>query len=94
MKERPPYLLSGGEKKKVSLACVLSMQPQVLLLDEPTNGLDPRSQGNLIDFLLQWSSAGNTLIFSTQDLDMVEEIAGRVLVLGPEHNIIADGRPR
>jgi cobalt/nickel transport system ATP-binding protein len=93
LKERPPYLLSGGEKKKVSLACVLSMQPQVLLLDEPTNGLDPRSQGNLIDFLLEWSSAGNNLIFSTQDLDMVEEIASRVIVLGKEHDIEADGQP-
>lgn len=93
LKERPPYLLSGGEKKKVALACVLSMQPQVLLLDEPTNGLDPRSQGNLIDFLLEWSSTGNSLIFSTQDLDMVEEIASRVIVLGKEHQIEADGQP-
>lgn len=93
LKERPPYLLSGGEKKKVALACVLSMQPQVLLLDEPTNGLDPRSQGNLIDFLLEWSSAGNSLIFSTQDLDMVEEIASRVIVLGKEHRVEADGQP-
>ena len=93
LKERPPYLLSGGEKKKVSLACVLSMQPQVLLLDEPTNGLDPKSQGKLIDFLLDWSSAGNSLIFSTQDLDMVEEIASRVIVLGKEHRIEADGQP-
>lgn len=93
LKDRPPYLLSGGEKKKVSLACVLSMQPRVLLLDEPTNGLDPHSQGNLIDFLLQWSSAGNSLIFTTQDLDMVEEIATRVIVLGKEHQIEADGQP-
>jgi len=93
LKDRPPYLLSGGEKKKVSLASILSMQPKVLLLDEPTNGLDPRSQGNLIDFLLQWSSHGNCLIFSTQDLDMVEEIATRVIVLGKEHQIEADGQP-
>jgi cobalt/nickel transport system ATP-binding protein len=93
LKERPPYLLSGGEKKKVSLASVLSLQPQVLLLDEPTTGLDPRSQGNLIDFLLEWSDEHKVLIFSTQDLDIVEELATRVIVIGSEHDIIADNKP-
>jgi cobalt/nickel transport system ATP-binding protein len=93
LRERPPYRLSGGEKKKVSLACVLSLHPQVLLLDEPTTGLDPRSQGNLIDFLLQWADKDKCLIFSTQDLDIVEEIATRIIVMGIEHNILADGKP-
>jgi cobalt/nickel transport system ATP-binding protein len=93
LKERPPYLLSGGEKKKVSLASVLSLRPQVLLLDEPTTGLDPRSQGNLIDFLLEWSDEHKVLIFSTQDLDIVEELATRVIVIGSEHCIIADNKP-
>jgi cobalt/nickel transport system ATP-binding protein len=93
LRERPPYLLSTGEKKKVSLASVLSVKLQVLLLDEPTTGLDPRSQGNLIDFLLQWADKDKSLVFSTQDLDLVEEIAGRVLVIGAEHNIVADGKP-
>ncbi len=93
LKDRPPYFLSGGEKKKVSLASVLSLHPSVLLLDEPTNGLDPRSQGNLIDFLLEWGGPEKTLVFSTQDLDIVEEIATRVLVMGPHHEILADGKP-
>ena len=93
LKERPPYRLSGGEKKKVSLASVISMYPSVLLLDEPTNGLDPHSQGVLIDFLIGWVGGGNTLIFSTQDLDLVEELASRVIVLGTEHSIVADGKP-
>jgi len=94
LRERPPYLLSGGEKKKVSLASVLSLHPQVLLLDEPTTGLDPRSQGNLIDFLFQWADKGRSMVFSAQDLDIVEEIATRVVVLGAEHNILADGKPQ
>jgi len=93
LRERPPYLLSGGEKKKVSLASVLSLRPQVLLLDEPTTGLDPWSQGNLIDFLFQWADKEKCMVFSTQDLDIVEEIATRVIVIGPEHNILADGKP-
>ena len=93
LRQRPPYLLSGGEKKKVSLASVLSLQPQVLLLDEPTTGLDPSSQGHLIDFLLQWAKEDKCLVFSTQDLDIVEEIATRVIVMGKEHNVEADGQP-
>ena len=93
LRERPPYRLSGGEKKKVALASVLSLQPQVLLLDEPTTGLDPRSQGSLIDFLLRWADKDRCLIFSTQDLDIVEEVATRVIVLGNDHGIVADGEP-
>ena len=92
-RQRPPFLLSGGEKKKVSLTSVLSLQPQVLLLDEPTTGLDPSSQGHLIDFLLQWAKEDKCLVFSTQDLDIVEEIATRVIVMGKEHNVVADGQP-
>jgi cobalt/nickel transport system ATP-binding protein len=91
--DRPPYRLSGGEKKKVSIASILSMSPRVLLLDEPTAGLDPRSQGLLIDFLISWAGGSNTLIFSTQDLDVVEELASRVIVLGTDHRIVADGPP-
>ncbi len=93
LRERPPYLLSGGEKKKVSLASVLSLHPQVLLLDEPTTGLDPWSQGNLIDFLIEWAHEDRSLVFSTQDLDTVEELATRVIVLGIDHSVVADGKP-
>jgi cobalt/nickel transport system ATP-binding protein len=93
LRDRSPHLLSSGEKKKVSLASVLSLHPRVLLFDEPTAGLDPWSQGNLIDFLLKWINKENGLLFSTQDLDIVDEIATRVIVLGSGHNIIADGTP-
>ena len=94
LKERPPYRLSGGEKKKVSIASVLSVYPSVLLLDEPTNGLDPHSQGLLIDFLMKWIGGRNTLVFSTQDLDVVEELASRVIVLGKDHSIVAEGKQK
>jgi cobalt/nickel transport system ATP-binding protein len=93
LRDRAPYRLSGGEKKKVALASVLSLKPQVLLLDEPTAGLDPWSQGNLIDFLLKWMDNSHCLIFSTQDMDVVDEIATRMIVFGPDHTIIADGDP-
>ncbi len=90
---RSPHHLSQGEKRRVAIATVLSMSPPVLLLDEPTTGLDPASQGALIDFLIGWAGGSNTLIFSTQDLDLVEELATRVIVLGKDHTIVADGRP-
>jgi cobalt/nickel transport system ATP-binding protein len=93
LRERSPYLLSGGEKKKVALASVISLHPQVLLLDEPTTGLDPWSEGNLIDFLLQWANQERCMVFSTQDLDLVEEIATRLIVIGSDHTVIADGSP-
>jgi cobalt/nickel transport system ATP-binding protein len=93
LRDRPPYMLSGGEKKKVSLASVLSIGPQILLMDEPTAGLDPFSQGRLIDFLLRWGNQDKCLIFSTQDLDLVEEVATRVIIMGADHGIIANGTP-
>lgn len=94
LQDRPPYKLSGGEKKKVSIASVLSINPEVLILDEPTNGLDPRTQVWLINLLVELNKAGKTLITCTHNLDIVEEIADRVLVFSEDHNIIAQGSPQ
>lgn len=91
MLDRPPYKLSGGEKKKVALACVLTANPEVLFLDEPTNGLDPRTQFWLVEFLSSLQSAGKTIITATHDLSIVEEIAQRVVVLRENHTVAADG---
>lgn len=93
IKNRPPYKLSGGEKKKVALASVLSINPQVILLDEPTNGLDPRTQRWLINLLCQLSGAGKTLITAIHNLDIVAEIADRVLVFSEDHHLVASGTP-
>ncbi|MCB2341366.1 energy-coupling factor ABC transporter ATP-binding protein [Clostridium estertheticum] len=94
LKDRPPYRLSGGEKKKVAIASVLSINPKVLILDEPTNGLDPRSQRWLINLLLKLNNAGKTLITCTHNLDIVEEIADRVIVFNEDHKIVASGSPK
>lgn len=91
--DRPPYKLSGGEKKKVALACVLTANPEVLFLDEPTNGLDPRTQFWLVEFLSALQNAGKTVITATHDLSIVEEIAQRVIVLRENHTVAADGTP-
>jgi cobalt/nickel transport system ATP-binding protein len=89
--ERAPFNLSGGEKKKVAIASVLSMNPEVLLLDEPGNGLDPRTQAWFIEFLQQLREAGKTIVTATHDLSIVDEIAERILILDEDHRLVADG---
>lgn len=91
LRERPPYHLSGGEKKKVALASVLAINPDVLLLDEPTAGLDPKTGSFLSRLILQLTAAGKTAITATQDLRLVKETAGRVLVLGEDHRLAGEG---
>ena len=89
-RHRPPYHLSGGEKRKVAIACVLSMNPEVLVLDEPMNGLDPRTQRWLVEFLVQLNKAGKTLITSTHNLELVQEISDRAVLFDETHSIAAD----
>ena len=92
LRDRPPYRLSGGEKKRVALASVIVLDPEVLLLDEPTSMLDPRSQSQLIDLIQNWKGTSKTVITATHQLEIVEDIAERVVVL--EHgSITADGTP-
>lgn len=91
LRDRVPHQLSGGEKKKVALASVLSARPEVWLLDEPTASLDPRSKDRLLDFLLELRAQGNTVITATHDLEIVPEIADRVVLFCQEHEISEDG---
>ena len=85
--DRPPYRLSGGEKRAVSIATVISMSPDILVMDEPTSNLDPRSRRGLIELLKGFT---HTKIIATHDLDMVMDLCHRTLVIG-EGRIIADG---
>lgn len=89
---RPPFALSGGEKKKVALASVMVMDPQVLLLDEPTAGLDPRSSRTLVELILEAEGRGKTVITATNDLHIVSEIASRVIVFAEDRRILASGK--
>lgn len=88
--ERAPFRLSGGEKRKVAIACVLSMNPEVLLMDEPIAGLDPRMQSWLVHTLNLLHSAGKTLLIATHNLHLLPEIADRVLILSEEHTLLGD----
>lgn len=89
-RNRTPYHLSGGEKRKVAIACVLSLNPEVLVLDEPMNGLDPRTQRWLVEFLVKLNKAGKTLITSTHNLELVQEISSRSILFDETHTIAAD----
>jgi cobalt/nickel transport system ATP-binding protein len=91
--DRPPYSLSGGEKKRVAIASIITMQPRVLLLDEPTNALDPRSQVWLLDVLDDWKDEGRTVVMATHDLSAAAEAADRIVVLSEDHTVVADGEP-
>ena len=94
---RAPYKLSGGEKRAVSIATVLSMEPSVLALDEPSAGLDPKSRRRLIQLL---QSFFHTKLIATHDLDMAMELCTRTIVLkdgriaydGPTSEIMSDSR--
>jgi cobalt/nickel transport system ATP-binding protein len=92
LRDRPPYRLSGGEKKRVALASVLVLDPEVLLLDEPTATLDPKSQSQVVDLMQQWKGTAKTVITATHQLEIVEDIADRIYVL-EAGAVIAEGTP-
>jgi cobalt/nickel transport system ATP-binding protein len=99
LKDRSPHHLSTGEKKRVALASVLILDPEVLLLDEPTAALDPKSESQMIDFLVSCSGGKKTVVTATHDLDLVEDIAdtchvfqrGRIVAAGTPSEILNDG---
>lgn len=91
LKDRAPYHLSEGEKKKVSIASVLTLDPEVWLMDEPTASLDPRTQGWVIDFILELSEKGKTTVIATHDLEIPHVATNVCYVLGQDHKILVKG---
>ena len=91
LKDRAPYHLSEGEKKKVSIASVLTLDPEVWLMDEPTASLDPRTQGWVIDFILELSEKGKTTVIATHDLEIPHVATKICYVLGQDHKILVQG---
>lgn len=90
--DRPPFELSGGEKKRVALAALMAIEPKVLLLDEPTASLDPASAAQWVDFLNARQDL--TVIATTHNLSLVEELGQRVLLITPGHaGLLYDGPP-
>jgi cobalt/nickel transport system ATP-binding protein len=90
LRHRSPHRLSGGEKKRVAIASVMILDPEVLLLDEPTAALDPKSQRQIIELIASFEGGGKTVITATHDLDSLEEISDRC-VLFESGRVVGDG---
>lgn len=79
--EKSPFLLSGGEKKKVAIAGILAMEPDYLVLDEPTSSLDIESKYEIFDILKNENQKGKTIIVVTHDIDMLAKYAKKILYI-------------
>ena len=91
LSDRPPFRLSGGEKRKVALASVLTINPDVILLDEPFLGLDPRSQKWLVQTVQELHEVGKTTVIASHDLETVRQVANRAVLLSESHEVLAIG---
>ena len=78
---RSPFALSGGEKRRVAIAGVLAMSPEVLVLDDPTAGLDPATRAELLEVVRGLREAGTSVVMVSHDLDEIAEVADRVCVI-------------
>jgi cobalt/nickel transport system ATP-binding protein len=98
LKDRATHMLSSGQKKRVAIAGILAMQPEILIIDEPTAGLDPHAVVHLLYTLQKLQEAGTTLVFSTHDVDLAytwaDQVAvftdGKVLKQGATVVVLAD----
>ena len=88
-----PFMLSGGERKRVALASVLAWDPKVVILDEPTIGQDHRQKENLRQFIVQLNSQGKTVVIVTHDVEFVAECNPRVILM-TQGQIVADGEAK
>ncbi len=89
--DRVPHHLSGGEKKRVAIAGVIAMEPEVLVLDEPTAGLDPQGVHDLVGFINSLSKKyGMTVVFSTHDVGLVAEVSDYIYVMN-RGQFVAEG---
>jgi cobalt/nickel transport system ATP-binding protein len=88
---RVPYHLSGGEKRKVALASVLSLNPDVICLDEPMGGLDPKTKRSLRELIISLNASGKTVVCATHDFEYVAGMFSRAVVLSSAGKVVRDG---
>lgn len=88
LKDRPPYHLSGGEQKKVALAAILALNPDVLMIDEPLNGLDNKTRQWFKEFLMDFIKANKTILISTHEQELLSLPHSRIIKFNDEHTIL------
>lgn len=88
LQDRPPYHLSGGEQKKVALAAILALNPDVLMIDEPLNGLDNKTRQWFKDFLIDFIKANKTIFISTHEQELLSLPHSRIIKFNDEHTIL------
>lgn len=88
LQDRPPYHLSGGEQKKVALAAILALNPDVLMIDEPLNGLDNKTRQWFKDFLMDFIKANKTILISTHEQELLSLPHSRIIKFNDEHTIL------
>lgn len=88
LQDRPPYHLSGGEQKKVALAAILALNPDVLMIDEPLNGLDNKTRQWFKDFLLDFIKANKTILISTHEQELLSLPHSRIIKFNDRHTIL------
>lgn len=88
LQDRPPYHLSGGEQKKVALAAILALNPDVLMIDEPLNGLDNKTRQWFKDFLMDFIKANKTILISTHEQELLSLPHSHIIKFNDEHTIL------
>lgn len=88
LKDRPPYHLSGGEQKKVALAAILALNPDVLMIDEPLNGLDNKTRQWFKEFLINFIKANKTILISTHEQELLSPPHSRIIKFNDKHTIL------
>ena len=89
-KDKTPHHLSGGQQKRVAIAGIIAMKPEIMILDEPTAGLDPQGVDKVLDILNNLNKEGMTIVISSHDIEMVNGFAEKIFVLN-EGKILASG---
>lgn len=91
--KKAPHYLSGGQKKRVAIAGILAMKPEIMILDEPMAGLDPLGATKIVNLLKELNEEGITIFISTHDVNLIQDYVDKIFVIN-DGKVIGDGTPR